>query len=445
MEQDGTGGTRGAPTRRRVLSRLGTGSGVAVGLTAGCIGDTGSDDPTSTESESLTFGLSTSLSDTYLEVGRAERRGFELAVEHLNEGGGLVESLDDLSGNGVLGRPVETTVVDTAGDAESARSGLTPHLESDELAMFCGGITGDVALEHGRLATEHEVPFFAGTSVIDSLTGENCSEYVYRELFPSNAVAHALGSVLEERRSSDSSFHTIYVDAPEGEDLRAAIQGHFRSAEGPGWENLGSTAVRPGSTDFSDKLGAVRSLRPSVVFCAVFGLDAVNLLQQATENLRDGTDFVVPVLDRSVGTAIESDVSGIIGTVPWNSGVPSSRSNAFASGYDDAYGDSEAVSARNPSGPVHLVYGQTLVYAAAAERAGTVDPMAVQTELEGMEYNVGLGTETMQACNHQSTRPVPVVQGNATDTDGADWFSILSVERGVVDGCDSPPASDCSM
>jgi len=174
------------------------------------------------------------------------------------------------------------------------------------------------------------------------------------------------------------------------------------------------------------------------MFCNVFGLDAVNVLSQAGEYLDEDTALVVPLLTPSVIEAAAEWNGDVFGTVPWHGAIEGELSDVFDSAYEDAYGD-RGPGAHAGTGVGHLVYGSVFVYAAAVERADSTDAGAVRSELEGSAHDLGLGREHVQACNHQATRPVPVVRVS----DGQ--FEPVDLVTDAVAGCDEPPASDCSL
>lgn len=439
--------TDGCPsvTRRRALAAVGASAATAI---TGCIDQAGIGDgaaTTTSGSDGATIGLSTADSGTYLGIGQEERRGFELAVRHLNEGGGLVDEgvFPSLGGDGVLGRTVETATYDTGSDPQQTQQRLGSDLADGDLSMFCGGITGTVVEGLRSLAAEHRTPYFPGTSLLQSLTGSDCSQYVFHEQFSSKAALRALGPTLVEEFGESAVYQQLYVDAPEGDELVDVVDAYFTD-NADDWVTQGTIQHRRGTTNMDRVLERVRSIEPDVLFCHLFGLDAVNLLDQAADQLPDGTALVFPWLNQAVGNSVNGDVAGVYATTTWDPGFSSWRSKTFAESYRRAY-DAEGVRSQVATGPAHLTYVQVLTYAAAAQAARSLEPDAVVAELEGLSYDVGLGDETLQACNHQATRPVPVVRGRERPTDSESWFDVLSVENGAVATCDEPPASNCSL
>lgn len=430
-------------TRRRVLATLG-GSVAASGL-AGCLdsSDDGAGAGTPAESvDEITVGLATATSGAYIDLGEEERRGFELAVQHLNEGGGFHEAGTFgvlKSRTGVEGVDVETVAVDTAGTADTAASNAAPLLEDGQVDALFGGVAGDVAATLRDLSAEHEVPYFPGVATLSSMAGEGCSPYAFREMYPASALVRALAPAVVDHVGDDSgTYYKLNAAAPEGEDLSDVITDYFNRDDAPDWQGFGSASVRRGTTDYGNRLARVGTTNPSAVFCNLFGLDAVNVLSQAGEYLDEDTVLVVPLLTSSVVEAAAEWNGDVFGTVPWHGAVEGELSEVFDSVYEEAYGD-RAPGPYAGTGAAHVVYGEVFAYAAAVERGNSTDAETVRGELEGSAHDLGLGREHLQACNHQATRPVPVVRVS----DGQ--LEPVDLVEDAVAGCDEPPASDCSL
>lgn len=433
-------------TRRNLLKRIGAGT-LAATATAGCVSSDGiSSGATTTGPGQVGFALSTAGSGPYLNIGREERRGFELAVQHLNEGGGLVDEgvFAGIGGNGVLGRTVDGFTFES-GDASKADSQLATRLAEGDLAMFSGGVSGDVVESHRSLADEHGVPYMAGASLLSSLTGSDCSPHVYREQFSSDAVMRALGPTLESEFGESATYQQLYVDAVEGADMIRSVRTYFGADDAPDWETTGTIQIRKGTTEMERVFETIDEMEPDVVFCHLFGLDATNFVKAASDRLPDGTGVVVPWINQSMAGVLQENVEGVVGTTTWDPGFKSWRSKVFAEAYREEYGGQDGAGSAGATGPAHLVYGQTLSFASAAEQAGSFDADAVRQELEGATYNVGLGDETLQACNHQATRSIPVVRGRAEQSSDGSWFDLLTVEDDAVATCGQQPASECSL
>lgn len=439
MVRDQSVGGGGHRTRRDVLRTLGAGGAVAL---AGCGGDGG----TPTPQPDVDFLLTTSLSGEYGSVGTNQRRGFDLAIEHINEGGGLVDAVfEDLSGDGLLGREVSSVTEDAQNAPETARSAADRRLGGGDVGLVTGGVGGGVALALSEVAADHDVPYMAGTVPNPSLTGAECRPTTFRLHPPASAIVKALDGVLGEDLPDDLSYAQVSTRGSEGSALADAIFEYFDRSDTRDWEPATRVSARPGAETFEEILDRAEEQSPDLVFLNLFGLDAINGLTAAREVLSEDIDIVVPVIDDSLGSAVEDDVEGVVGTVPWDVEVGGDAAAAFDDAYTRSYGPSSGGTEQTGSGTAHLIYVQTLVYAAAVERAGSFDAEAVVAELEGATYDVGLGTEELRTCDHQATRRIPVVRGTGGTSAEGNRLALASNVTDAFRGCEEPPAADCSF
>lgn len=431
-------------SRRRFLEALTAGGIAATGGLAGCSAFGGTQ--TATPVDRAVFVLSTARSDQYGLLGERERRGFELAVRHLNGGGGLVgtDAFGALDGTGVLGRTIDTVALDTEADPEVARSNVRQYVADPATVCFTGGISGGVVREHRDVAADAETPYLVGASLLSDLAGERCSPSMYREQYTSRAVIRALGPRLASEVGETASYYQLYADAPEGRDLRDAINDYFNGPASPDWRPQGNEAVRTGSLEFADAVRGAAGVRPDAVFVDLFGLDAVNALAAIRDHLPDDVLVVVPYLDQDYAAVLDGSLPDLVGTASWDPGLQTVPAAAYESAYRSTFGRSDDDSAP-VSGTTHVTYAQTLTFAAAAQRAGTFDPAAVRSELVGSEYDVGLGRQRILSCNQQATRPIPVVRARSDATGAGEAFELVEVETDAVADCRSSPASECEL
>lgn len=439
MVRDQSAGGGGHRTRRDVLRTLGGGGAVAL---AGCGGDGGTPTPES----QVDFLLATSQSGEYGSVGTNQQRGFDLAIDHLNEGGGLVDAVfDDLSGDGLLGREVSGVTEDTQNTADTARSVADRRLSGDGIGMVTGGVGGDVVLAVSDVAADNDVPYMAGTVPNPAVTGAECRPTTFRVHPPASAIVDALGGVLSMDLSDELSYAQVSTRGSEGAALADTIFEYYDRDDTPAWEPATRVSARPGAETFEEILDRAEEHGPDVVFLNLFGLDAINGVTAAREILSEDVTVVVPIIDDTLGQAVEEDMEGIVGTVPWDANVGGTAAATFDDAYTLNYGPSSGGTAQTGSGTAHLIYVQTLVYAAAAERAGSLAADSVVSELEGTTYDVGLGTEELRACDHQARRRIPVVRGTAGTFAGGNRMELVRSFSSAVGGCDEPPAANCSF
>ncbi|WP_425484383.1 substrate-binding protein [Halosimplex pelagicum] len=439
------------------MKRAGAASAVGLAGLAGCTeggdgggggggdGGDGTDYPSlgnfPIDGDTATFGFNVPTSGPYSSEGEDELRAYELAVEHLNNGGGWVDEWDDLSGDGVLGYEIDYVEGDTNTDASTAEQSASRMIDRDGVIMFAGGSSSAVAIAQQGLAQREKVMFTCCLTHSNDTTGGDCVRYSFREMFNAYMTGQALTPVVTEEYGDDLDFYQLYADYSWGQTVQESMKMFFEDA---GWNQVESVATPLDTSDFSSYLSEAQSSGADVLFLDHYGLDGANSLTDAIDaGIDEDMEIVMPLYNRPMAEAASGAIDGIYGTIAWDSQIDNEPSNSFTEFFGEAY------DGRLPSGPAQLAYSGTLQYAAAVERAGTFYPPEVIRQLEGYEYsNIGMGEETMRACDHQAQRAIPVVRGLPESEQGdGSFFEIVDITSrdDVGYGCDEGPAAECEL
>ncbi|MFC6724087.1 substrate-binding protein [Halobium palmae] len=394
------------------------------------------------EGDTVTLGFNVPQSGPYASEGEDELRAYKLAVEHLNNGGGWVDSqFDDLNGDGLLGMEVDFVSGDTATDADTARQSAQRMIQRDNVQMISGGSSSAVAIAVQELCQSEKVMFMCCLTHSNDTTGKNCVRYSFREMFNAYMTGQALAPVVKEEYGEGLEFYQLYADYSWGQTQQESMNKFL--SEDAGWSQVESVPTPLGTSDYSSFLSEAANSGADVIVLNHYGLDGANSLSQAVDmGIDEDMELLVPLYNRPMAEAAGGAIGGVFGTVAWDSQIDNQPSKEFNQVFNEQY-------ERTPSGPAQLAYAQTLQYAAAAERAGTLYPPEVIKQLEGLEYeNIGMGQELMRKCDHQAQRDVPVVRGlPGNEQEQGQYFEIVNVtSRDQLGyGCDEGPAAECEL
>ena len=426
-----------------------SGAAGAAGLAglAGCTGGGGGDSEYSSlgnypvEGDEVVFGFNVPQSGSYSQEGADELRGYNLAVDHLNNGGGWVDDWSDLSGDGVLGKTVASVDGDTATDPDQARQSAQRMINRDDAIMISGGSSTSVAIAVQELCQEERVQFQCCITHGNGTTASECVRYSTREMFNAYMTGAALAPVLEEEYGSDLNFYQLYADYSWGQSQQRSMNQFL--TEGPGWTQVESVGTPLGTSDYSSYLSDVPRDEADVLILNHYGLDAANSLPQAIEaGLDQDMEIVVPLYNRLMAEAASDSIGDIFGTADWSWQLENGPTQTFVEAYREEHD-------RAPSYAARIAYTQTLQYAAAAERAETFYPPEVIRQLEGHEFdNAGLDAETMRECDHQAQRDVLVMRGLPPEEQTEDRLLEVLNQTSRDDAgyaCDAGPAADCQL
>ena len=377
----------------------------------------------------VTLGFNVPQTGAYAEEGADELRAYELAVEHINgEGdGGMLNTFSSkaLQGNGINGKKVVFVTGDTQTKSDAARASAKRMIEKDHAIMITGGSSSGVAIAVQSLCQDAGVIFMAGLTHSNDTTGKDKRANGFRHFFNTEMSGAALGPVLEKEFGSDRVAYHLTADYTWGWSQEGSIK---KYTEALGWQTEAAVRTPLGAGDFSQYITPVLNSGADVLVLNHYGRDMVNSLTQAVQfGLRDklvnGRDFavVVPLYSRLMAQGAGDNVKGIYGSTNWHWSLQDEGSKAFVRSFGQKYGFP-------PSQAAQTTYCQAILYADAAQRAGTFRPSAVGPALEGFVFDgLGNGPTEYRAEDHQCFKDVLVVKGKEEPTSSFDLLEVVEV------------------
>jgi branched-chain amino acid transport system substrate-binding protein len=268
--------------------------------------------------------------------------------------------------------------------------------------------------------------FMAGLTHSNDTTGKDKRRYGFRHFFNAYMSGQALGPILAEEYGKDRRAYHLTADYTWGWTQEESIK---NATEALGWETVEAVRTPLGAGDFSQYLTPVLNSGADVLILNHYGGDMVNSLRQAVTQFDmrskqvNGKDFqiVVPLFSELMAQGAGEAVKGILGTANWDWKLDNAATKAFSKSFGEEYGSP-------PSQAAHTCYVQTLLYANAAETAGTFYPPELIKALEGFEFDgMGNGPTLYRAEDHQCFKDVLVVRGKQEPTNQFDLMEIVKV------------------
>ncbi|MEG2651522.1 MAG: ABC transporter substrate-binding protein, partial [Eubacterium sp.] len=124
--------------------------------------------------------------------GNAAKNGIELAVDQINEAGG------------VLGKKIELVSYDTKGDATEAVNAYNRLRDNDGVVAIVGPVLSGEALAIKDLAKEDNMPILSPTATADDVTvgADNSFRVCYLDAYQGNAGANYAVDVLGAKNAA---------------------------------------------------------------------------------------------------------------------------------------------------------------------------------------------------------------------------------------------------
>ncbi len=392
------GGRAGPRVDRRSFLKA-TGTGLAATGLAGCLGD--DDDGTVTLGAMYIFSGFASL------YGDEAERGFDLAVEEINENGGID------------GQDVEIIARDTEGDADTAIRQMTSLIEEDGVDGLFGLDSSGVAQAMAPQVEEQRVPLMvthAATPFLTSPEGEHDNsvgnEWVFRNCNNLSIDMYGAAQVAAELNATE--WATIGPDYAFGYETWDYFQAYL---EGLGADAEFTEEQYPGleTSDFTPYISSVIGAEPDGVITPLWGADLTTFLGQADEaGWFDEIEYTL--FSVGMGTDLPADGSplpeGQHASTRYDPFVPESEENeTFRETYYEEY---DTLPTYNAEGAYRAVY----LYKDAIE-GDENDPEAIRDTFTGMEHSGPVGEYRFDEETNQAV--VPAIWGAVSQDE--EWES----------------------
>ena len=278
------------------------------------------------------IGLNIPITGPYRVQGIQQKRAARLAVDEINDAGGI------------LGRPIRLIMRDSKSNADVTTKNVTEMIEQDGVEMVFGGSASSVAIAAGKVCQNKGIPFFGTLTYSTETTDTEAHRYVFRECYNAWMGAKALASYLKLNFPNDKNrYFYITADYTWGHTTEASIR-KFSGTEDME-AHKGILTPFPGAryNDFWDAMQAAQEYNPDVLVLVLFGNDMSTALKLANSmKLKNTAQIVVP--NMTLGMAVSAGpeaMEGVIGATPWTWQVPYkydySRGKEFVEKFTDRY------------------------------------------------------------------------------------------------------------
>jgi branched-chain amino acid transport system substrate-binding protein len=214
----------------------------------------------------IKMGMVDPLTGVYAAVANNEVIGAKFAVEQINAKGG------------VLGRPLELLVEDSANDVGTGVQKTRKLIERDEVSFIIGDVNSGIAQAMAQVTLEKKVLHVVSGGHTDGITGKDCKWNVFRVCNTTRTEANSVSDLLFNKYGK--KWHFITPDYAFGHTLQQAGLANLTKLGGT---MTGNELTPLGTTDFSAYLIKARAANPDVLLVLPQGSDMVNCLKQIAQ------------------------------------------------------------------------------------------------------------------------------------------------------------------
>jgi branched-chain amino acid transport system substrate-binding protein len=437
----------GLNVSRRSLLQAGAGLVGGSLLTGGMVGPAFAEDhpaigtyPAGSSGSSVFIGISVPRTGTYAVQGEDELKGYQLAIEHINEGNELVKKISPKTKKGVLGKELKFGVADSAAKPNEAVQAQQRFISENKAVMITGGTSSAVAVALNKLAQREKVLFVCGISGSNDTTGKDCVRYGVRQNFFGQTAAAAIAPVLVKEFGKNKKVAYMTPDYTYGHTVTKSMQDNTKDA---GWTTVTNQVSPLGAPDFSSYLLNVANSGADLLINVNWGHDAVLSIQQAKQfgvldKMKLVVPYQVPFLARETGGLMQ----GVYAATDywWTVEDKFPLAKMFNAAFEKKNGYKPEWGAEN-------AYISFVHWARMVEEAGSFYPPDVIKIYEKEETIPSLvGDVHYRKEDHQCVRPVIIVKGKSQkDMKGKeDYYDIVDIIPGK-DLMQKPDAFGCKL
>ena len=221
---------------------------------------------TARAADAIKIGMVDPLTGVYAAVANNEVIGAKFAVEQINAKGG------------VLGRPLELLVEDSANDVGTGVQKTRKLIERDQVSFIIGDVNSGVAQAMAQVTAEKKILHIVSGGHTDGITGKDCKWNLFRVCNTTRMEANSVSDILFNKYGK--KWHFITPDYAFGHTLQQAGLANLKRLGGT---MTGNELTPLGTTDYSAYLIKARAANPDVLLVLPQGSDMVNCLKQIAQ------------------------------------------------------------------------------------------------------------------------------------------------------------------
>lgn len=213
----------------------------------------------------IKIGAIIPLTGGFATYGEPVRDGMLLAVEEINNAGGII------------GGKIKLVIEDDAGDPKTSVNVFTKLATTDKVPVVLGPLSSGCSMATAPVAEKNKVVQISTLAGIPALS--QAGDYVFR-IYPSTEVGAGFAAQEALKRFMPKKIAILYMNNPYGE---AAKKIYEKTAKESGIEILAMESFPDGEKDFRTQLSKIKQSNPDILFCSAYWGEGARILVQMQE------------------------------------------------------------------------------------------------------------------------------------------------------------------
>jgi branched-chain amino acid transport system substrate-binding protein len=323
---------------------------VALCLSAAGVLSSCSRNPEGQNASEIVVGEYGSLTGTTATFGISTKNGIDLALDQINQAGG------------VLGKKIRVIVEDDEGKPEEAQTVVTKLITKDNVIAVLGEVASSRSLAAAPVSQQNRIPMISPSSTNPKVT--QVGDYVFRVCF----IDPFQGFVMAKFATNTLKVKNVAVLRDIKNDYSVGLADVFiDNFKKMGGNIVSDQSYSEGDTDFSAQLTAIKSTNPQAIFVPGYYTEVGLIARQEkklglTVPLLGGDGWDSPKLWEIGGEALNGSYYSNHSSMD----DPSPAIQKFVADYKARYN-------QVPDALAALAYDSANMLADALKRAGTTE------------------------------------------------------------------------
>lgn len=319
--------------------------------------------------DTVKIGAAQPLTGSLAPFGQASLRGMKIAVERINDSGGI-KSMD--------GAQLEIVVGDTGSDPTTAASVAQRLISLNSVQAIFGSYASSLSIAVSQITERSRIPFLT-MSFSDELTSRGF-KYIFQVVAPASAMGEAQVSyaqaIAEANGEKLDSIAVLYENSAYGSSTAKGVKS---LANELGIKLALFEAYPHGLTNATPLIQKIKNIdsAPDAVFPISYFTDAVLIIRAMRQN-----DMDLPIIGGAAGYIIPGFKEAL---GKYTEGIMSADTSNY-----DHYGEiGQVYRKRYGEFMTHEAFENAVLvyaYAQALEKAGTSDPQEVAKVLHEIRF-----------------------------------------------------------
>lgn len=340
----------------------------------------------------IVLGHYASMTGSEATFGRSTDNGIELAIDEINQAGG------------VNGKKVSVITYDDKGDAREAGTAVTRLVTRDGVVAVLGEVASSLSLVGAPVCQENGIPMVSPSSTNPAVT--KVGDKIFRVCFIDPFQGYVCAKFAREHAGLKANKAAILYDQVAA--YAVGLQDEFAQAFTKlGGEVVSKQTYQAGDQDFSAQLTAIRASQPDVIFIPGYYTDVGNIALQARK-----LGIQAPMLggdgwdSSKLGEIAGDTINGSFYSNHYSQQDPDPRVQEFIKKYKDRFGGT-------PDGLAALGYDAARIVCEAIGKAGSLNGDDIAAQLANTKDFSGVTGRISIDADRNAVKPAVMLEMKA--------------------------------